>query len=199
MNKLCRRSVNFKRDFCYSRILPKKERNNSIILPLGKKRNLYVHSLEESSAWKKHYSFGWPLIHSTPKWIWIAIEFLNQWQHQHLIFPLWWTLYSMSFHTMACRISGLGFDFSFKFIWARCECIQISLLSRHNIIKIFLLKIGPNTFQVWNLTLTSWGSKCQRYCDKKEGKNLRDAIHNGVKVFMNSLSKFTFKGLSSTF
>ena len=101
------------------------------------------------------------------------------------------TLYSMSFHTMACRISGLGFDFSFKFIWAPCECIQISLLSRHNIIKIFLLKIGPNTFQVWNLTLTSWGSKCQRYCDKKEGKNLSDAIHNGVKVFMNSLSKFT--------
>ena len=100
------------------------------------------------------------------------------------------TLYSMSFHTMACRISGLGFDFSFKFIWARCECIQISLLSRHNIIKIFLLKIGPNTFQVWNLTLTSWGSKCQRYCDKKEGKNLSDAIHNGVKVFMNSLIKF---------
>ena len=78
---------------------------------------------------------------------------------------------------------------SFKFIWARCECIQISLLSRHNIIKIFLLKIGPNTFQVWNLTLTSWGSKCQRYCDKKEGKNLSDAIHNGVKVFMNSLIK----------
>ena len=99
------------------------------------------------------------------------------------------TLHSMSFHTMACRISGLGFDFSFKFIWARCECIQISLLSRHNIIKIFLLKIGPNTFQVWNLTLTSWGSKCQRYCDKKEGKNLSDAIHNGVKVFMNSLIK----------
>ena len=165
---------------------------------------MFVHFLEESSAWKKHYDFGWPLIHSTPKWIWIAIEILNQWLHTtapHIPTMVILTLYSMSFHTMACRISGLGFDFSFKFIWARCECIQISLLSRHNIIKIFLLKIGPNTFQVWNLTLTSWGSKCQRYCDKKEGKNLSDAIHNGVKVFMNSLSKFTlpFKGLSSTF
>ena len=42
----------------------KNERNNSIIvLLLGKKTNSFVHFLEESSAWKKHYD--WPLELST--------------------------------------------------------------------------------------------------------------------------------------
>ena len=54
--------VDFKRTFCYPRILPKNGKNNLITVLLSRKKlNLFVHNLEESSAWKKHYDFVWPL------------------------------------------------------------------------------------------------------------------------------------------
>ena len=43
--------------FAILEFFQKNERNNSI----GKKTNSFVRFLEESSAWKKHYDFVWPL------------------------------------------------------------------------------------------------------------------------------------------
>ena len=43
-------SVNFERTFWYPQILPKNERTNSSLVLLGKKTNLFVRFLEESSA-----------------------------------------------------------------------------------------------------------------------------------------------------
>ena len=46
----------------YPRILPKNKQNNLITVLLGKKMNSFIHFLEESSAWKNHYDFVWPLV-----------------------------------------------------------------------------------------------------------------------------------------
>ena len=47
--------------FAILKFFQKNERNNSIIVLLGKKTNLFFVFLEESLAWKKHYDFFWPL------------------------------------------------------------------------------------------------------------------------------------------
>ena len=51
----------FERTFCYLWILPKNEQNNTIIVLSSKKSNLFACFLEESSTWKIHYNFVWPL------------------------------------------------------------------------------------------------------------------------------------------
>ena len=48
-------SVNIERTFCYPRILPKNEQNNSSIVLLGKKPNSFVRFLEESEDTKGRY------------------------------------------------------------------------------------------------------------------------------------------------
>ena len=53
----------FLKEFLLSSILPKNQRNNSIIELLQlRDPYLFVYFLEESSAWKKIYDFVWPLV-----------------------------------------------------------------------------------------------------------------------------------------
>ena len=102
--------VDFKRTFCYPRILPKNGKNNLIICSTVRQKRqnhkIIRSFLEESWAWKNHYDFVWPLDYS-------RLDLKNQ-KLMNVRLCLFW---STEYHSRAPSKSKDFFQNKLKFSW----------------------------------------------------------------------------------